>query len=463
MFIFHKRKRVFYILLIFLHAVSKGLCQRPVVSLSNLNDSADHYLPRILGKKAQLSSASAAIIETRHQFLPALRFNEQLNLGSDNSVAGSYFSYGIVPSSSSGVREANDYQAAAGNIAILYGEYDLVDFGYKNARIGFAKSQETLSKADLQRELYILHGRICRAYFNLMVSEARMAIEKETVKRYDTIFNIISALTLSGIRPGSDSSLAKAELSKSRITYNQITGQAENYREEISYLTGVSTAQIRTDTALMAINSKRNMFYPQADSADNPLIDYYAELSKLYISNERLIAKSYLPKIRLTAASWARGSSIQYEDQYKSVPEGLGYQRFNYLAGVSFQYNLFNGLHKKDRLKTFGFEREATELEFKQQQVSLASALRQAQNSIDISEQNLVEMPVQYQSAVDTYNQKVAQYKAGLITLIDLTNAAFVLDRSLNDYAGTIGNWYLAQLDKAIATGNLPGFIQSIH
>ena len=72
-----------------------------------------------------------------------------------------------------------------------------------------------------------------------MISEVRLAVEKQTVKRYDTIFKIIRALTVSGIKPGSDSSLAKAELSKSRITYNQISEQAKNYREELAYLTGV--------------------------------------------------------------------------------------------------------------------------------------------------------------------------------------------------------------------------------
>jgi outer membrane protein TolC len=214
---------------------------------------------------------------------------------------------------------------------------------------------------------------------------------------------------------------------------------------------------------LMLIGKRKNILNAPGDTTVNPLINYYANLSKLYMSNERLISKSYLPKIYLTAASWARGSSIAYDDQYKSVADGLGYQRFNYLAGVSFQYDLFNGIHKKDRLKTFGFEKDATDLELKQQQISLASAERQAQNSIDIAEKNLQELPIQYQAAVDTYNQKIAQYKAGIITLIDLTNAAFVLDRSLNDYAETTGSWYLAQLDKAIATGRLAGFIQSIQ
>jgi outer membrane protein TolC len=461
MFTFQNGKQLIYTIGILLSALSV-FSQKPFLNLSALNDSADHYLPRLLEKRALVSSASASVTEARHQFLPAVRFNDQVNLGSDNSAAGSYFPYGIIPSTSSGVRAANDYQAVSGNIAVLYGEYDLINFGYKKALVDYAKSGQDLSQADLQREIYILHGRICRAYFNLMISAARMTVEKETVKRYDTIFNIIHALTSSGIKPGSDSSLAKAELSKSRITYNQLSEQSENFQEEISYLTGIRAENILPDTLLMRIGKIRNM--PQAaDTAANPLIDYYTNLSKLYLSNQRLISKSYLPKIYLTAASWARGSSIAYNDQYQSVDNGFGYQRFNYLAGISFQYDLFNGIHKRDRMKTFGFEKDATDLELKQQQISLASAEHQAQNSIDITEKNLLELPIQYQAAVDTYNQKIAQYKAGIITLIDLTNAAFVLDRSLNDYAETTGNWYLAQLDKALATGQLAGFIQTIQ
>ena len=88
--------------LIFLLSMSV-YSQKPYLSLSELNDSADRYWPRLMEKKAQLNSASVAVTETRHQFLPAFRFNDQVNLGSDNSIAGSYFPYGIVPSTSSGV------------------------------------------------------------------------------------------------------------------------------------------------------------------------------------------------------------------------------------------------------------------------------------------------------------------------------------------------------------------------
>jgi outer membrane protein TolC len=447
----------------FLFQPSTVLSQIGFTSLIALIDSADQHLPALLAKKAEYNSATANITDTRHQFLPAFRFSDQVNLGTDNSLSGSYFPYGLIPSTSGGIRAANDLQTASGNLAVLYGEYDLVDFGYKNARIDQARTNAAFKSADYQRETYLLHAQLSREYFNLLSGLMKLEVERQTVSRYDTIFQMIRALTLSGLRPGSDSSLAKAELSKSRITYNQIHEQAINSREELSYLTGISVDKIIPDSSILAGTGGRKVGNIRSDIEPNPLINYYSYLRNAYVSSERLISKSFLPRILLTAATWVRGSSIVYEDQYKDVGMGFGYQRYNWLAGISFQYDLFGGIHKKDKLRSFGFERESVELQLQQQELSLFSASRQAQHSIEIAERNLVEMPIQYQAALDTYNQKLAQYKAGIIALIDLTNAAFVLDRSENDYVQTLGSWYQAQLEKAIASGTLNSFILSIR
>lgn len=463
MFTFPTRNPVAIQFILFLLLPGFVFSQAPMLTLSALTDSADHYLPRLLQKKALLNSASANVSDVKHQFLPFFRVSDEVNLATDNSLPGSYYSYGIVPSTSAGIHPENDYQVASGNIVILYSEYDLIDFGYKNARISQAKSQEAFQGADLQREIYLLNGRVSRVYFKLLKSRTRLDVARETVKRYDTIFVTIRALTLSGIKPGSDSSLAKAELSRNRIVYNQIDQQVNNDEEELSYLTGIDRNLLSVDSSLLTEINRKRVLANQPATAPNPLINYYEILKNSYLANEKLISRSYLPKIKLTAATWARGSSIAYDNQYKPLGDGIGYQRFNYLAGVSFQYDLFNGIHKKDRLKSYGFIREASELELQQQVLNLVSASKQAQNDLNISERNLLELPIQYRSAVDTYNQKIAQYKAGIISIIDLTNAAFVLDRSMNDYVETIGNWYIAQLDKAIAEGNLFQFIQSIQ
>jgi outer membrane protein TolC len=174
------------------------------------------------------------------------------------------------------------------------------------------------------------------------------------------------------------------------------------------------------------------------------------------------VKKSYLPKILLTGITWARGSSIDYQDNYKSIPTGFGYQRFNYLAGLTFQYNLFNVVHRRDKAAIIRHETEASDYELKQQQLSLQNLGNKAEEGIRTAERNLNEIPIQIRSAQDAYRQKTAQYRAGIINLVDLTNASYIVYRSESQYVQTVSDWLLFNLDKAAANGDINPFIQSI-
>ncbi|HTL09472.1 MAG TPA: TolC family protein [Chitinophagaceae bacterium] len=432
-------------------------------SLSQLVDSATPHYPELRRKSAQLEAAQAVVTDTRNLYLPSLKLNEQVNLSTDNSLAGSYLSFGMIPSTSAGVRAENNVEATTGNIGILQSQYDLVDFGYRSAQVNRARAYVHLQEADLQQEEYYLKLQVARWYFLLLKSQRKLQANAENIRRYESIFNVIKALTASGIRAGSDSSLALAELSRTKIVYNQNREQAENCKIQLSWLTGIPANRVTADTAALKDKSSAINFLGNViDSLHHPVIGYYKELKNIAIANEQLIAKSFLPKIVLTAAGWARGSSIAFNDQFKSLGNGLGFQRFNYLAGFSFQYDLFNGIRKRARVKAYQFDILANDLALQGQQLRLQTAAQQANNAIQTTENNLTELPVQLSAAQDTYNQKVAQYKAGIINVVDLTNAAYVLYRSMNDYAETLGDWYLAQLDKAVATGNLDSFIQAI-
>jgi outer membrane protein TolC len=220
----------------------------------------------------------------------------------------------------------------------------------------------------------------------------------------------------------------------------------------------VDTSQTKSYLSALDILAKGNY----AGSINNPLIDYYTKQEMLYEQTENLVKKSYLPKIYLSATGWARGSSIDYNGNYKSIDEGLGYQRFNYMVGATFVYDLFNVVHRKDKLAISHNITIASDYDLQQQKLSLNNVSNQANEGIHTAVKNLFEIPIQISSSEDTYNQKTAQYKAGIITLIDLTNASFVLYRSQSDYVQTLSDWLLANLDKAAATGNLDSFIQSI-
>ena len=132
------------------------------------------------------------------------------------------------------------------------------------------------------------------------------------------------------------------------------------------------------------------------------------------------------------------------------------------MFGATFVYDLFNVVHKKDKLAINHYNTVASDYGLQQEQLSLRNLDNQAEVAIRTATNNLFEIPVQIRSSQDTYDQKTAQYKAGIINLIDLTNASFILYRAQSDYVQTLSDWLLANLDKAVATGNLDLFIQSI-
>ncbi len=162
------------------------------------------------------------------------------------------------------------------------------------------------------------------------------------------------------------------------------------------------------------------------------------------------------------AGGWARGSSIQYNNDYKSVAEGLGYQRLNYTAGIGITYDLSNGLHKKDKLAVAHFSTIAADEAAKQTKLSLDNESLQADEAIRTANKTLAELPIQLDAAQNAYEQKTAQYQAGIINLVDLSNATFVLYQAQTNYISMLNEWYLANLEKAAVTGNLDLFIQTV-
>jgi outer membrane protein TolC len=429
----------------------------PVYSLGALVDSARRHLPLLLEKQALVESARAGITEAKDAFLPQLNVVEELSVGSANDLTGPFLPVpGVVHSIAGSINAASNYQAVTGNMASLYGQYDLVTFGLKDARVANARAYVGVTQADLAKERYLVSWEISRLYFNILSHRYQLAVDQEDVRRYDSMYTISTALTGSGVNPGVDSSLARAGLSRTRVRYNEALGELNRLQDQLAYLTGISNPGIGMDTG----TAVPTLALPEDNG--NPLLDYFAKQKQQYDAQEQLARKSYLPRVVLGAGGWARGSSIQYSNVYESPGEGLGYQRLNYLAGVGLTYDLFNGVHRRDRLNVLTQQVQAADYAMQQQQLSLRNQQVQADESIRTARANLDELPTQLQAATNAYQTKLAQYKAGIINLVDVLTAAFELTEAQTGYIQTLNEWYTASLDKAAATGNLDLFIQTI-
>jgi outer membrane protein TolC len=453
-------------------------------------DSACTHLPLLLEKQALMESAEAGIVEAKHAFLPRLNAVEELSVGSANDLAGPFLPVpGILHSVSGSINAAPNYQAVTGNTASLYAEYPLVTFGLRGASIANAKATANWTRADWEKQRYLLEWETGRLYFSILRNRYQLAVDAENIRRYESMLTITRALTGSGVNPGVDSSLARAGLSRTRVNYNEAAGALHRLEQQLADLTGIPNPVIAADTSFAGIGaalepgkfpagspasamanspaiaaSMLNLPSLPTDTAAplNPLADYYAKQKAQYDAETNLARKSYLPKILLGAGGWARGSSIQYNNSYESPGKGLDYQRLNYLAGIGISYDLFNGIHRKDRLTVLTGQAKAADYALQQQQLELHTREVQADESIRIARSNLAELPTQLRAATDAYHQKEAQYQAGIINLVDLVNASFELFEAQSAWIRTINDWYTANLDKAAATGNLDLFIKTV-
>lgn len=452
-------------LLFELLGIFSSKAQTHLYTLREILDSAQIHFPVLLQKKALIQSAQSRVMDAKHQFLPQSIIGDELTVGSNNSIPGSYISFGIIPSSSSGVRSSNIYQSASGNIGFFYNKYQLTNFGLRKATVQYGQSYLNLTKADLDKEIYQLKWNLGQLYLQYLKSRSQLGIDQENIKRYETVYSVIQALTRAGIKPGADSSQALAELSKTKIIYNRTYGQVNQILVQIGYLSGIPFNKIQIDSTrinhldLRIDPLKSSNSYP----ALNPFVDYYTKERDLESENEHLIRKSFLPKIYLTAIGWARGSSIDYNNNYGSFGTGFGYQRYNYLGGITLSYNLWNMVHTRDKASIAHFDLVASEYQLQQEQLNVKNIQNLSEVGIATASKNLDEIPIQIQAAEDSYRQKTAQYKAGIINLVDLTTASYVLYRAQSDLVQAKSDWLLAHLEQSAAIGNLDQFIQFIQ
>jgi len=176
------------IILPMLLACSVSAQRATVYTLSNLVDSANRHLPLLLEKQALVQSAQAGIKEAKDAFLPQVNAVEELSAGSANDVEGPFLTIpGIIHPIGGGINATSNYQAVTGNMASLYGQYELVNFGLRGAQVANAKAFVGVTQADLEKERYQVKWDIARIYFAIQKNRNQLAVDSEDMRRYQSM------------------------------------------------------------------------------------------------------------------------------------------------------------------------------------------------------------------------------------------------------------------------------------
>jgi adhesin transport system outer membrane protein len=428
--------------------------QTAPLSLKALLNIVDQKALALLADSAAISIKQAQATETRNAWLPNLKLNYQADVGTNNNVAGPYFGFGTVPSNSSGVRAESNTSAALVNLGIAAFDWEAYNFGAYAAQNKVASSDIAVEQNQFQRSKYQLQAYTIGGYLQLMRLQDYLAIQSRNIQRNEQIRRSIQSLAKSGVRPGVDTSIAEAELSRSRLNYIELDNQLKQTQLQLSAISGLPYQTIIPDTlaGTKLIGEANSPFTLNADTANHPYINYYKAIVQNSRQREDLVKKQYNPKILIEAAAWGRGSSIE-NDKFGSLANGWGFDRNNYLVGVGVSYNLFDLRRRQLKLRT---QQTATNYAAKQldeQKSLLALSVNQADVELNTAKQRLQEIPNQLKAAAAGYRQKLSLYKSGLTDIIELNAALNILYRAETDYAQAKYAYTSALFQKAI-TGN---------
>lgn len=425
------------------------------LTLKLLLKKVEQNAPSLIADSALIGIRQAQAIETRSNWLPNLRLNYQADVGTNNNTAGPYFGFGIVPSNSRGVRTGSNGNAVLTNLGIAALEWEVYNFGTYAAQNKVAASGIDVQQKNFAQSKYNLQAYTIGYYLQLLRLQDYVSIQKLNITRSQEIKRSITALAKSGIRPGVDTSLAEAELSKSKLNYIELDNQLKQVQLKLSAISGIPAPLIMPDTtverALIKQADASKML--GIDTVNHPMINYYQAVLENSLQKEDLVKKQYNPKIMLEAAAWGRGSSVDATDTYNSLSSGWGFERNNYVVGIGISYNFFDLRRKHLKATTQKAATNFAQRKLTEEKNLVAVSVSQADIDLQTARERLKEIPKQLKAGNAGYRQKLSLYKSGLTDIIELNAALSILYRAETDYVQAKYAFTSALFQKAV-TGN---------
>lgn len=439
--------------------------QQPLTLQQLLDAMSSNY--ELLKQQASLvQSSQAAYKASKFDRLPHLNVMAQATVNSDNNVEGAYQSYGMIPSVVSGVRAQSNLSPAGGDAAIADLNWEAVNFGQYKAEQNFAKSGVQVQANTLASTQYDLNSYASAYYLELIHQYELQNVQQENVTRLQQLKTSIDALVISGVRPGVDSAVAGAELSKAIIAFYLAQKNLAQTKVQISTLTGLPTGQLNADTAAgNRINTDGAVFVlaSTVDTVHHPYISLYSSIYDQSMARVKLEKNSYYPKIFLDADAWGRGSSISSTDQYNSdLVTGYQPDRFNYLVGLTMAYDIFNIAHKRLNTSIYKFQADAAAHQLENEKINLNGQVQQALLEKDYEVNRLNQTQNQLNQAATAYTEQLSLYNNGLSSIIELTTAEDYYIQAENDFVEARVGLMKSIINYALVTNTFPALLQTI-
>ncbi|MES2113388.1 MAG: TolC family protein, partial [Bacteroidota bacterium] len=195
-------KRCYGMVLLLFIALAARAQQSTPITLKELLRQVNQKAPSLLTDSSAILIRQAQAAETRSAWLPNLKLNYQADIGTSNNTTGPYFGFGMVPSSSGGVRNTSVTTAVGDNLGIAALDWEIYNFGKYGAQNRVANSDITVEQNQFAQSKYQLQAYTIGSYLELLRLQDFLNIQSRNIQRNEQIRRSIQSLAKSGVRAG---------------------------------------------------------------------------------------------------------------------------------------------------------------------------------------------------------------------------------------------------------------------
>lgn len=446
-------------LILFPSTVLHAQNRPPYRTLHELLQIAEINYPALKSKRLDEQAAQKNVNVSKNLLVPSLEASYQINYATYNNITGMVYPQYIIPISGP-PSKSNDLNGVFGSAASLLLNWQPITFGQRKGQVNFARAGSDYAEADVKNEVFQHKIKVINAYLDALSAEELTKVYQNNLKRTESALEEIYSLVRSGIKPGVDTSLFKAEASKAKVELLNNRKYSEQARIYLSQLLASDTVYSFADT-LFYYRLPVNPLI-QNDSIKHPLMTMYKSNYETSIARQKVLSRTLLPTLGVWGTTYARGSGISYNGTVNSV-DGLGLQRFNYGIGVQLSVPLLQIARIRPQLQQQELLIQSNQEKLNEIELQLKKQTELAEVTINNAYAVAKESPLFLQSAQFSFNAMQSRYKSGLSTFADLMQVQYALVKAETDFRLAYMEVWKALLFKAAVSGNLDLFINQVN
>jgi outer membrane protein TolC len=418
--------------------------------------------PAVRAALEQYNAAQAGVGLVQTRYLPQMDGVWQMDRGSRESVLGVLLpqSPNILTGTQGSVTPHANRPFWTSGAGVLL-SWEPFTFGYRHGQVLSAKATANRAQAQVRLTRLGVASAVADASLAVLAQEQRVHASEADVNRRQVFNRSVHALVDAHLRPGADASRADAELAAARTRLIQAQEASQMGRIALAQLLGLAGANVKiisgpllTVPPVQASEALPLTNHPAAVAQQDRVLEEKARI--------RVLNHSYFPHFTTEGLISARGSGETSTGVVQPGASGLGWDVYNWEAGLTVSMDLTSifSIHARKKVEIFNRRRE--EAVYVQTMQSLTSQQQTALAQLEGSRRVAENTPTELGAARQSETQAVARFHAGLGTIVDVAEAQSLLAQAETDDAlGRLSIWR-ALADLSAANGSITPFLDTV-